>query len=473
MIHRTAAKYTERIILFGTGKFVRAFVAWQIDLLNTHTDLDAGIVIIKSTASPTPSLNSQDGLYTVISRGLDATNTVIDSPRLITSVNRQLDAVDEFEAVLALARDPNIRFIFSNTTEAGLVYDRGDQFSDQPPASFPAKLTRLLYERYTHFNGDPQTGFIIIPCELIEDNGRRLQEIVQQYAVQWRLPPAFWAWVETANVFCSTLVDRIVTGLPPDEQLDLGYEDRFAVVAEYFYLFVIEGPPHLADELRLNQVDLNLKIVTDVKPYQIRKVGILNGAHTALVPVAYLAGLETVREAVEQPQLEQFLRRTLYEEIIPSLDLPPAELRDFAAATLQRFRNPFIEHPLLDIALNAMAKFRSRLLPQLLTYQQRHRQLPRHLVFSLAALIRFYKGERQGQPIPLRDSPEALALYRRLWGAADGSPASLAAVVEGVLGDETLWGTDLRQVPGLAALTTSYLVAIEQEGLAAVLGTIS
>lgn len=473
ILQRTQPKYTERIIQFGTGKFLRAFIGWQIDLLNEQTGLDAGIVAVKSTTSPAASLNNQDGLYTVISRGLDRTGQVVDSARLITSVNRQIDAPTQFRELLALAREPNIRYIFSNTTEAGIVYAPQDSFVDQPPASFPAKLTRLLYERYTYFGGDSQAGLVIIPCELIDDNGPRLKEIVRQYADQWQLSPAFVTWLDQANVFCSSLVDRIVTNLPETEQGNLGYHDAFATVGETFYLFVIEGPAWLADELHLNEVDLNLKIVADVKPYKIRKVGILNGAHTALVPVAYLSGLDTVREAVEHPQLGPFLRATLTEEIIPSLDQPAAELQDFAEATLQRFRNPFIQHQLLDISLNSMAKFRARLLPQLLTYRQQCGQLPPRLVFSLAALIRFYKGERNGQPIPLRDNADILSLYRRLWEACDGSAAGLATVVDGVLGYEANWQQDLRQVPGLAALTTDYLIAIEQEGIEAALRKIS
>ncbi|MDU1268272.1 MAG: tagaturonate reductase, partial [Escherichia coli] len=297
------AQYPERIIQFGEGNFLRAFVDWQIDLLNEHTDLNSGVVVVRpiETSFP-PSLSTQDGLYTTIIRGLNEKGEAVSDARLIRSVNREISVYSEYDEFLKLAHNPEMRFVFSNTTEAGISYHAGDKFDDAPAVSYPAKLTRLLFERFSHFNGVLDKGWIIIPCELIDYNGDALRELVLRYAQEWALPEAFIQWLDQANSFCSTLVDRIVTGYPRDEvaklEEELGYHDGFLDTAEHFYLFVIQGPKSLATELRLDKYPLNVLIVDDIKPYKERKVAILNGAHTALVPVAFQAGLDTVGEAM-------------------------------------------------------------------------------------------------------------------------------------------------------------------------------
>jgi tagaturonate reductase len=239
--------YTDRVIQFGEGNFLRAFVDWQLDLLNEHTDLDAGIVIIRpiNTDFP-PSLDTQDGLYTTVIRGLNEKGDAVREPRVIRSVNREINIYRQFDAFLALAKDANIRFVFSNTTEAGISYHADDKLSDTPPVSYPAKLTRLLYERFSHFDGAADKGWVLLPCELIDYNGKALKELVLRYAQEWALPAEFTTWLNEHNTFCSTLVDRIVTGYPRGEvdelQAELGYQDTFLDTAEYFYLFVIQGP---------------------------------------------------------------------------------------------------------------------------------------------------------------------------------------------------------------------------------------
>ncbi len=308
--------HPDKIIQFGEGNFLRAFVDWQIDLLNEHTDLNAGIVVIRpiDTDFP-PSLSTQDGLYTAVIRGLNEQGEAVRESRLIRSVNREINIYRQFDDYLALARDANIRFMFSNTTEAGIAWNEADQFSDAPPSSFPAKLTRLLFERFEHFDGAADKGWVLLPCELIDYNGEALRELVLRYASHWQLPAAFTHWLTENNTFCSTLVDRIVTGYPRDEvaalQTELGYQDSFLDTAEYFYLFVIQGPQGLAQELRLDQLDLNVRIVDDIKPYKERKVAILNGAHTALVPVAYLSGLDTVGQTMDDAQISRFVEKPL------------------------------------------------------------------------------------------------------------------------------------------------------------------
>lgn len=463
-------RHPDRVIQFGEGNFLRAFVDWQLDLLNEHTDLDAGIVVVRpiDTDFP-PALDTQDGLYTTIIRGLNEQGDAVREPRLIRSVNREINVYRQFDEYLALAHDANIRFVFSNTTEAGISYHADDKLTDTPPASFPAKLTRLLFERFNHFNGAADKGWVLLPCELIDYNGEKLKELVLRYAAQWALPAAFTTWLNEHNTFCSTLVDRIVTGYPRNEvdalQQELGYQDTFLDTAEYFYLFVIQGPQWLADELRLNQLKLNVRIVDDIKPYKERKVAILNGAHTALVPVAFLAGLDTVGESMNDAQIGKFVETTIAEEIVPVLDLPHEELMSFAEAVLSRFRNPFIQHQLLSIALNGMTKFRTRILPQLLMYRERHNALPKRLTFALAALIAFYRGERNDDRYPLQDDAHWLERYEVLWSGVRAGTTSLAQVVNAVLSDAEHWEQDLTLVPGLAALVTEQLQAIVERGM--------
>lgn len=463
-------QHPDKIIQFGEGNFLRAFVDWQIDLLNEHTDLDAGIVVVRpiDTDFP-PSLSTQGGLYTTIISGLNEQGETVRDTRIIRSVNREINIYHQFDEYLALARDPNIRFVFSNTTEAGISYVESDRLEDAPPASFPAKLTRLLFERFTHFSGAADKGWVLLPCELIDYNGEALQELVLRYAQQWSLPAAFTQWLENSNTFCSTLVDRIVTGYPRSEvdslQEELGYQDSFFDSAEHFYLFVIQGPKSLAQELRLDKLPLNIRLVDDIKPYKERKVAILNGAHTALVPVAFLAGLNTVGESMNDAQISRFVELAIAEEISPVLDLPQDELTSFAQAVLSRFRNPFIQHQLLSIALNGMTKYRTRILPQLLASQEKNQLLPPRLTFALAALLAFYRGERNGEVYPLQDDAHWLSRFSGLWSDVRNGSLPLIGLVETVLADEEHWGRDLNTVPGLTAKVTEQLQAIDDRGM--------
>lgn len=469
------AQYPDRIIQFGEGNFLRAFIDWQVDILNEHTDLNAGVVIVRpiDSAFP-PSLSTQDGLYTTVIRGLNEQGEAVSDARLIRSVNREINVYQDYDAFLKLAHNPEIRFVFSNTTEAGISYHVGDKFEDAPAVSYPAKLTRLLFERFKQFEGAVDKGWVIIPCELIDYNGEALQELVLRYAQEWALPTAFTQWLNAANTFCSTLVDRIVTGYPLDEaaaiETQLGYKDAFLDTAEHFYLFVIQGPAWIAKELRLDKYPLNVLIVDDIKPYKARKVAILNGAHTALVPVAWLAGLNTVGEAMNDAEVCRFVEKTIGEEIIPVLDLPRDELLSFAEAVTTRFQNPYIQHQLLSIALNGMTKFRTRILPQLLAGQQATGKLPARLTFSLAALIAFYQGERNGESYPLQDDEHWLVRYQQLWTKLNDKQITEQQLVQDVLSDSDHWEQDLTQVPGLVEQVTEDLKLIQTQGMRAALG---
>lgn len=463
-------QYPTKIIQFGEGNFLRAFIDWQIDLLNEQTDFNAGVTVVRpiDTDFP-PLLNTQDGLYTTIIRGLNERGEAVKQARIIRSVNNEIPVYQRYDDYLALAHNPEIKFIFSNTTEAGISYHEGDRFDDRPPRSYPAKLTRLLFERFRAVDGDMNQGFILLPCELIDYNGEQLKTLVLKYARQWRLSADFIHWLEEANTFCSTLVDRIVTGYPRHEaaelEAELGYHDAFLDTAEHFYLFVIQGPKSLAQMLRLDQATLNVLIVDDIKPYKERKVAILNGAHTALVPVAYLAGADTVGEAMNDPALRRFVQSAVQNEIIPVLLLPQEELQQFAEAVIKRFRNPFIQHRLLSIALNSMTKYRTRNLPQLLAYVRKYQKLPPHLTFALAALIAFYRGERNGRPIDLQDDDIWLARYKQWWRQFAAGELSLQQLVHNVLVQDDHWQQDLTQIPQLVETVTEQLDAILQKGM--------
>lgn len=464
------AHYPERIIQFGEGNFLRAFVDWQVDLLNEHTDLNSGVVIVRPIDSTfPPSLSTQDGLYTTIIRGLNEQGEAVSDARLIRSVNREISVYSDYDAFLKLAHNPEMRFVFSNTTEAGISYHAGDKFEDAPAVSYPAKLTRLLFERYSHFKGAQDKGWIIIPCELIDYNGDALRELVLRYAQEWSLPAAFITWLDQANVFCSTLVDRIVTGYPRDEatqlEAELGYHDGFLDTAEHFYLFVIQGPKSLAAEFRLDKYPLNVLIVDDIKPYKERKVAILNGAHTALVPVAFQSGLDTVGEAMNDTEICAFVEKAIYEEIIPVLDLPRDELESFASAVTGRFRNPYIKHQLLSIALNGMTKFRTRILPQLLAGQKMSGKLPARLTFALAALIAFYRGERNGEVYPVQDDAHWISRFKQLWGQHGDRQISTQQLVSDILAVEAHWEQDLTKVAGLVEQVSADLDSILTKGM--------
>lgn len=461
--------YNERVIQFGEGNFLRAFIDWQIDWLNEHHGIDAGIVVVRPrNREVSDSLNQQQGLYTTLIRGLNEQGERVSETRLIRSLNREVQPYKQFDDYLALAENPQLRFVFSNTTEAGIAFVGTDALTDQPASSFPGKLTQLLWARFTHFNGAGDKGWLIVPCELIDHNGDTLRETVLRYADHWQLPATFKTWINEHCAFYNTLVDRIVTGFPQDSaqiETELGYQDRYLVAGEVYYQFVIQGPAMLADELKLNALAPQVRMVEDIAPYKAQKVAILNGAHTAMVPVAFLAGLESVGEAMDDSAISHFVDKLLREEVIPTLDLPADELHAFADAVQRRFRNPFIRHALLSIALNGMTKFRTRLLTPLLTSHQKTGQWPPHLTFAFAALIAFYRGESEGKSWPLQDDAQWLQRYAEGWKALQDDQISPEQLVHSVLSDAHHWGEDLTLQPGLVAAVSQHLQNIIAHGM--------
>ncbi|GAB6087684.1 tagaturonate reductase [Alkaliphilus crotonatoxidans] len=462
-------KHPERIIQFGEGNFLRAFTNWIVDKMNKETDFNGGVLVVQPlNQGLVAMLNEQDGLYTHYMNGIKGGKAVSES-YVNQSITRGLNLYTDYDAYLEAAENPALRFVISNTTEAGITFNENDRLEDKPQSSFPGKLTAFLYHRYLSFKGDPGKGLILFPCELIDRNGEKLREIVLRLAGLWNLEENFIKWIKEANTFCNTLVDRIVPGYPKEriEEIhqQLGYQDNLVVESEQFHLWVIEGPQWIKDEFPAHQVGLNVLFVDDMTPYRTRKVRILNGAHTTMVPVAYLYGLETVKEAVEDEIVGKYIYRAIFEEIIPTLDLPEKELVDFANDVLDRFRNPFIKHYLMSIALNSMSKFETRVLPSLLEYKKRKNQLPEALVFSLAALIYFYKGERNGEAIKLADDQDLLDFFAELWGQYDGSTEALSSIVRAVLSKERIWKMDLNEVEGLTGAVTKVLVKINESGI--------
>jgi len=454
-----------RVVQFGQGNFLRGFIDWQIDLLNERCGLNAGVVIVRPTLrSPAPLLDVQGGVYTTLVRGIDERGEVVKEYRKIQCVQREIDLGDAFDEYLLLAHEPDLQFVVSNTTEAGIAINDTDRYDDRPQDSFPGKLTRWLHERFRHFNGAADKGLLVLPCELIDDNGKALKAAVQHFATLWSLGDEFSCWIDQSCTFCSTLVDRIVPGYPAAEMaeidVELGYHDQFLVAAEHFYLLLIEGPAWVGDALKLKGSGLNIQLVEDIKPYKQRKVGVLNGAHTTMVPVALLAGLSTVGEAMKDADVERFLKEALDQEIIPALPLPRTELDPFAADVLRRFRNPYIQHRLASIALNSCSKFAARVMPQILAYQRLNGRLPQRLVFALAATMHLYRGG----VIDLADEPSHLAWFDAAWQLQQQGQKSWAQFAAEWLARMSLWGEDLNQVPGFAAALAESLRSIAEAG---------
>lgn len=455
----------ERVIQFGEGNFLRAFVDWMFHRLNSSGLWGGRVVVVQPIADGLADrLAAQDGLYTLALRGL-ADGKPAEELTLVGAVSRAISAYAHWDEVLKCAESPTIEYLISNTTESGIAHDPADRPDMAPPASFPAKVTAYLYRRYRHFGGDPGKGMVIIPCELIDRNGDLLKRIVLRYAAEWRLPAAFAAWVENHNHFLNTLVDRVVTGYPKDEAAAfasrLGYDDALLDTGELFHLWVIEGPARVAERLPFTRIGLNVIWTDDMSPYRTRKVRILNGAHTASVPAALLCGIETVGEMMDHPVMGRFVREAVYDEIVPSIDLDGEMLTSFADAVVERFRNPYIKHYLTSILLNSSAKFKVRVLPSIVDYRRRHGALPPRLVFGLAALIAVYR-----EPY-MRDDQPVLDFMASVWGGCDGTDAGLRRVTEQVLANRALWGDDLNGVPGLAAAVAGHLQAIRRHGAAA------
>lgn len=470
-----------RVVQFGEGNFLRAFVDYMIDIINEQRKFDGDIVLVKPIEfGSLEHFHKQDCQYTVSLRGItEGKAQILD--RTVTSVADALDAYSEYDRYMGLAEIDALRFVVSNTTEAGIVFREEDRFEAEPPAAFPGKLTKFLYYRFLCFRGDRKKGLVMLPVELIDDNGTVLKNCVMRYISLWNLGEEFRTWVEEACVFTSTLVDRIVTGYPRDTEKEewerLGYEDHLLVTGEPFALWVIESPVDISREFPLSDAGLPVIFTKDQKPYKQRKVRILNGAHTSFVPASFLCGNNTVQESMEDEDIRNFITKTIYEEIIPTLALPKEELKEFAEAVLTRFRNPYVKHALLSISLNSVSKWKARCMPSLLEYAKEFHRIPSRLAFSLAALAAFYTGteirngalmgNREGEAYQITDEPRVLEFFREY----SGSDAD--TLIEAFLGHVDFFGQNLNEVPELTETVAAYLEEIRTRGMRAALCGIS
>lgn len=452
-----------KVVQFGEGNFLRAFVDYAFQRLNNEVDFNAGIAVVQPLKDGMVNMiNDQDGLYTLFMNGIKKGEKIQDI-QLISNIVKAINPYSDFADYLALAKEPALQFIVSNTTEAGIEFLDTDTPDMQPPAAFPAKLTVLLHERFKHFNGDASKAVTIIPCELIDYNSETLKKCILQYCDLWNLDAAFVKWVSEDCTYHSTLVDRIVPGYPRAEieeyNSKLEYQDNLIVAAEPFFLWAIEGGEELKAKLPFDKTDLNVKIVDDIRPFKMIKVRILNGAHTAMVPVSLLFGNQLVMETVNGGFTGPFVDNVIA-EISETLPMDKNEITAYAEEVMDRFRNPFIKHALADIALNSISKFKVRVLPSLLGYYTTTKKLPTSLTFSLACLIQFYKGTWNNEALPVKDTPELVEAFKKAWELGN-----IESVVAAVLANTDFWDEDLNKVEGLSQAVVHALNEIEANGI--------
>lgn len=477
----------EKIIQFGEGNFLRAFVDWIVKNMNDTTDFNASVVVLQGTRMnfPMTLLQGQDCMYHVNLQGR-LNGEVVNSLTRIDCLSRGINPYEQFEAYMGLADQPEIRFVISNTTEAGITFNAESKFTDAPCENYPARLTQLLYRRFKTFNAAPDKGLIIMPCELIFENGHHLKECINKTIDLWKDDfgadyEAFKSWFNTYNYVCATLVDRIVPGFPRKEinqiQEKLGYKDNVVVQGEAFHLWVIERPDNMSiKELRAEfpaeKAGLNVIITDSEAPYHERKVTLLNGPHTVLSPVSYLSGVDIVRDACNHPVLGEYIRKVQFDELMQTLNLPMDELKKYGESVLERFDNPYVDHQVTSIMLNSFPKFQTRDLPGLKTYLERKGELPKGIVLGLAAIITYYKGGKRadGADIVPNDDQQIMQLLTDLWATGD-----TRKVAEGVLAaDELIWKDhgNLNNIPGLTDLVVEYLDSIRDKGMLETVKTI-
>lgn len=468
----------EKVLQFGEGNFLRAFVDYWFDVANEKTGWNGKCVLVQPIAQGLTSLiNQQEGLYTLYLRGAE-NGQKVDRKRVISSVSRCINPYEAegFAAMMAVAVSDDLEYIVSNTTEAGIVYDPACQKEDKPCSSFPGKLTQVLYARYQA----GKSGVVILSCELIDNNGKELLKCVNQYIDQWGLDAAFRKYVNEDCTFCSTLVDRIVPGRIRDAaevarlEEENGYADPLTDVGEVFGVWNIEGPAWLEEKLPFKAAGLNCPVVPDVTPYKKRKVRILNGAHTGTVLGAYLGGYDIVRDCMHDDVILGYMNKMLHEEIIPTLPLDKKDLESFASAVADRFNNPFINHEILSISLNSTSKWLARNFPSFIEYVQDKGTLPTCLTMSFAAYIAFFSNDIQeltdaglvcrrskGNTYTCSDDRWVLEFY---YAHRDDS---IEELVHAVMTNTQMWGQDLTEIEGFEAVTVNNLKKIRQDGAVA------
>ncbi|MCM3166783.1 tagaturonate reductase [Peribacillus frigoritolerans] len=462
-----------KVLQIGEGNFLRGFFDWMIHECNKQGHFRGSIAVTQPRPAGKGKIEEvkrQYGLYTLMLRGFHQGEKV-ESTEIISVFSKAIDPYEEWIEFLALSENPELEFVVSNTTEAGIKYQPIPLEEGKPMESFPGKLTAFLYHRYLHFNGDAKKGLIMLPCELLERNGDSLKQCVLKHGRDWELPKSFIDWVDRDNLFLNSLVDRIVTGFPANESEKLfaawGYKDTLLNTAEPYHLWAIEGDPSMDQRLPLRKSGLNVRWVKDLTPYQMRKVRILNGSHTLLAPLGILSGLEEVKQAIDHPEFNQFLSNAIEKEIIPSLPFDQNEMKLYGESVLERFKNPFVHHLLTDISLNSISKFKVRLLPTLEEYQRSKGTLPDCIVRGFSGLIRFYRVNEMkgtylgksfaGKDYVVRDDIKTIEFFSEQWLNYERGQIPLRQLIEATLSNQYLWGKDLSGIPNLGNELCQYL----------------
>ena len=447
-------------VQFGEGNFMRAFVDYSIQLLNEETEFEGRVDIIQPIEKGMiDELVRQDGKYHIFFEGI-VNGEEIREKHLINCIDQLINPYKDYPAYLKLAENENLTFIFSNTTEAGITFEPDDNINSKPPSSFPAKLLAFLYHRYKRFNGDPAKSVHIIPCELIENNGIALKKILLRISDQFELENDFKNWL-SLNHFYNTLVDRIVPGYPKNNidfyKSKLTFDDKLMVTCEPFFLWIIEGDQKLLDIFPADQLEkINVIVVPDLGMYRTRKVRILNGCHTCMVPLGLLNGNETVSSALNDSFVKNIITKILFDEIIPSINYDQEELKKYADSVLERFANPFIIHKLESISLNSISKFKVRVLPSILSFIKISGFAPKALSFAMATLIYFYSKKISLHSIDLKDDPSNIDFFNSVW-----INKSIENIIEKILSNDSLWGENLVKKSSLKKNVTEALKIIK------------
>lgn len=467
-----------KVLQFGEGNFLRCFIDWMIHVLNKQGLFNGSVAVVQpiATGAIVPKLKAQDCLYTTVLNGIvDGKQTCITE--IVNDIKCAFNPYEQWSELLTLAKLESLQLVVSNTTEAGIAYVKED-LTDKCPTSYPAKLTAFLYERFKAFAGRTGTGLFIMPCELIEANGTTLKKIVLQYADEWNLGSDFISYINNECKFLNTLVDRVVSGYPKnaDEYFaQLGYEDDLLVCGEIFHFFAIEGDKAILDLLPFDKANLNVVVSDDISPYRKRKVRILNGAHTSNVPAAFLAGLETVDQMMEDDVTGPFANSIIFDEIIPSIDLDKEMLTQYAQDVVTRFKDKTLNHKLISILMNCTSKVKARVLPSILESRAKG-ILPKKLCFALAAYMCLYKNadsvpvkviREQGENGEFRDDQEAVEILHAAWAHYNNTENSAMLTVNSVLSKVELWGSDLSADIDLCSYTAKLLHAIVSDGIKA------
>ncbi|MEQ8238980.1 MAG: tagaturonate reductase [Cyclobacteriaceae bacterium] len=456
-----------KILQYGEGNFLRAFVDWFVDSLNEKTDYQAGVAVIQPIdRGMVDMITAQDGLFHHMIQGIE-NGELVDEARLNNCIQKAINPFTDPNSYYELASSPDLKLIFSNTTEAGIVFDENDKLGDSLANTFPGKLVQFLKKRFESFGNTPESEIGVVPCELVESNGDKLKKCIQQYAELWQLDMEFKKWIETKVHFANTLVDRIVPGYPKEE-IDviterIGFADNLVVKSESFHLFVIEGDEFIQNHFPAHKHGFNVKYVESITPYRTQKVRILNGAHTSMVPVGLLSGIETVKDTVEDDLVGTFVQKAIFEEIVNTINIPGEDPTVFAEQVLTRFKNPFIRHELMSISLNSISKWKVRVLPTVLDYLAKNGELPKRLTFSLACLIKLYLSDN----FQLKDDESVLSFFVKLKSSTDAD-----FIVNATLSNVDFWGQDLSKVSGMSDLVTTYFKAISASSVSATLDTL-